>query len=96
LAAGARAREGGRRVMSPVVAPSSGIHGAGIAEHAAPPPRRKAPVCRRNARTGFPSVRRIRLAWWSTGRRCGLADDFRVVLVCTPKYRLGRLTPCGN
>ena len=59
-----------------VVAPSSGIHGAGVAGHAAPPPPGTAPVCRRSARQGFPSVRSIRLAWWSTGPRCGLTDDF--------------------
>jgi hypothetical protein len=91
------AREGGRGVMSRLSPRHRAFHGAGVAGHAAPPPRGTAPVCRRSARQGFPSVRSIRLAWWSTGPRCGLTDDFSAP--CWSVRRIpthGRLTPCGN
>jgi hypothetical protein len=65
------AREGGRRMVSPVDAPSSDASSGGCAGRAAPAPPGEVPVCRRSARKGFSSARSIRLAWWSTGPRRG-------------------------
>src|SRR5919112_1377961 len=48
-------------------------------------------------RRGFPSVRSICLAWWSTGPRCGLTDDFSAPCWSVRRRPThGRLTPCGN
>jgi hypothetical protein len=92
----ARSREGGRRVLSRLSPPHRAFIGRVLRDTRAPPPPGKAPVCRRSARKGFPSVRSIRLAWWSTGPRCGLTDDFSAPCWSVREYRLGRLTPCGN
>ena len=42
--------------------------------HPVPTPPRQGAISRRSVRNGFPSVRSIRLARWSTGPRCGLTD----------------------
>ena len=97
LAAGALARVKAGVVCCPGCRPLIGHSSGGCCGTGGAASTGKAPVCRRSARKGFPSVRSIRLAWWSTCPRCALTDDSSPP--CWSVRRIpthGRLTPCGN
>jgi len=55
-------------------------------------------ACSVNPTVRVPFVRSSRLAWWSTGPRCGPTDDSSAPCwsVYTEDRLTGRLTPCGN
>jgi hypothetical protein len=97
LAAGALARVKAGVVCCPGCRPLIGHSSGGCCGTRGAASTGKGARMQAECQQGFPSVRSIRLAWWSTGPRCGLTDDFSAP--CWSVRRIpthGRPTPCGN